>query len=198
MENHELKRCPRCGKCLPISSFGVRSNGKPQHWCRTCHRVYQREYYSRKKDYYLELQNQRVERNQRRIREAKNVPCADCGRRFPHYIMDFDHRPGEKKCFNLAIAAGRPRLSWEKIAAEIAKCDVVCANCHRERTYQRRKKARQDKELFDLSEGTPRCCSSVVERFIGNEEVVGPTPTSSSLQRTEPTCSGTPTPEVTQ
>jgi len=130
---------------LPLSEFGVRSNGKPQHWCRACHRSYQREYYERHKDYYLELQNARVERARRRLRQAKNVPCADCGRCYPHYVMDFDHRPGEEKNFNLSVAAGQTRLSWQRIEAEIAKCDVVCANCHRERTYQRRKQARSSK-----------------------------------------------------
>ena len=145
-----MKTCPKCGRCLPESDFGVRTNGKPQHWCRACHRSYQREYYEQHKAYYyLELQNKRVQRNRRAIQEAKNVPCADCGRRYPHYVMDFDHRPGEKKSFNLSIAAGQTRLSWEKIAAEIAKCDVVCANCHRERTHQRRKRAKRVEELAE-------------------------------------------------
>lgn len=135
-----VKECPRCGKRLPLSDFGVRTNGKPQHWCRRCHSAYQRDYYQRYKDYYIALQNERVKRNRNGIRKAKRVPRADCGKRYPHYVMDFDHRPGEKKSFNLAIAAGQTRLSWEKIAAEIAKCDVVCANCHRIRTHRRRKK----------------------------------------------------------
>jgi hypothetical protein len=145
-----MKVCPKCQQQVPLSEFGVRRNGKPQHWCRACHCKYQREYYGRRKPYYLELQNQRVERNRRRIREAKDVPCADCGRQFPHYVMDFDHRPGQNKCFNLSIAAGQPRLSWERMEAEIAKCDVVCANCHRERTHQRRNQARQAKDSLDL------------------------------------------------
>jgi hypothetical protein len=58
--------------------------------------------------------------------------------------MDFDHRPGEKKCFALANAMGQTRISAERLRAEIAKCDVVCANCHRIRTYERRK-ARAEK-----------------------------------------------------
>src|SRR5437660_4297026 len=132
-----MKECPNCTRQLPPSEFGTRTNGKLQHWCRACHRKYQRSYYQRHKAYYLTLQNERVERNRKLIRDAKNVPCADCGHRYPHYVMDFDHRPGEKKCFRLAAAAGQTRLSWEKMAAEIAKCDVVCANCHRERTQQR-------------------------------------------------------------
>jgi hypothetical protein len=142
-----MKTCPKCQRSLPLSDFGVRTNGKPQHWCRACHCAYQREYYAKHKDYYLDLQKKRVARNRRRIREAKNVPCADCGLRFAYYIMDFDHRPGEIKCFNVSVAAGQPRLSWKKLEAEIAKCDVVCCRCHRERTHQRRKLARQAKKL---------------------------------------------------
>jgi len=115
-----MKVCPKCHQLLPLEDFGVRTNGKAQHWCRRCYCAYQREYYEWRKEYYR-LQNERVERNRRRIREAKDVPCMDCGRRYPHYVMDFDHRPGEKKCFAIAVAAGQPRLSWERLEAEIAK-----------------------------------------------------------------------------
>src|SRR5438067_669709 len=97
-----MKRCPRCKCVLPLSEFGIRTNGKPQHWCRGCHRQYQREYYERRKEYYYALQEERVKRHRRRLRDAKAVPCADCGRRYPYYVMDFDRRPGEKKCFNLS------------------------------------------------------------------------------------------------
>ena len=65
------------------------------------------------------------------IQEAKNRPCADCGQRFPYFVMDFDHRNGNK-----AFAIGRrDNRRLEKLKQEIAKCDVVCANCHRMRTY---------------------------------------------------------------
>jgi len=66
---------------------------------------------------------------------AKDVPCADCGVKYPPYVMDFDHRPGEVKLFNVGQSrSGRP---LEDILLEIKKCDVVCSNCHRERTHQR-------------------------------------------------------------
>ena len=67
------------------------------------------------------------------IREAKDRPCADCGVQYPYYVMQFDHVRGEKK-FNLG---GGWNNSVEAIQEEIAKCDVGCANCHAERTYQR-------------------------------------------------------------
>jgi len=69
------------------------------------------------------------------LRAAKDKPCADCRIKYPYWIMDFDHRPGEVKQFEVS-------RSWHSKAAmelEISKCDVVCSNCHRNRTEQRRK-----------------------------------------------------------
>lgn len=61
--------------------------------------------------------------------------CADCGYRENAVALDFDHLPGHTKEFRIAtMAAG---FSRAKIDAEIAKCDVVCANCHRIRTAMR-------------------------------------------------------------
>ncbi len=61
----------------------------------------------------------------------------DCGIRYPYYVMDLDHREGEKKeaCVNFIVNRG----TWDQLVAEIKKCDVVCTNCHRERTFQRSK-----------------------------------------------------------
>lgn len=67
------------------------------------------------------------------IREAKNKPCMDCGKSYPAYVMDFDHL-GEK-LFNIGSAVRERIVSLEAIQLEIAKCDVVCSNCHRERTF---------------------------------------------------------------
>jgi len=146
-----VKTCPKCERTLPESEYGVRTNGKPQHWCRPCHCAYQREYYERHKDYYFTLQEERVKRHRQLLRSAKSLPCVDCGLIYPPYVMDFDHRPGVKKCFNVSAIAVSARLSWKKVLAEIGKCDVVCANCHRERTHQRRQLARQAK---NIAEGT--------------------------------------------
>jgi hypothetical protein len=50
--------------------------------------------------------------------------------------MDFDHLPGTKK---LGLVARNGGIRWTE--AEAKKCDVVCANCHRLRTAERRKSA---------------------------------------------------------
>ena len=60
----------------------------------------------------------------------------DCGKKYPPYVMDFNHRPGEKKVGKISSMAHSGRLS--RLVAEITKCDVVCDNCHRGRTHKRR------------------------------------------------------------
>lgn len=67
------------------------------------------------------------------IKEAKSKPCMDCGKTFPPCCMDFDHRPGTIKKFT--IGEWGYKGNSKSIEEEIAKCDVVCANCHRIRTY---------------------------------------------------------------
>lgn len=69
--------------------------------------------------------------------ELKDQPCHDCGCRFDACCMDFDHRAGEIKSYNLGTMFSN-HYSRELIEAELAKCDLVCANCHRIRTRDRR------------------------------------------------------------
>lgn len=70
------------------------------------------------------------------VREAKtNKPCVDCRVIYPAYVMDFDHVRGVK-CFAISM---RKNISAGPLYEEIAKCDVICANCHRERTFGHRK-----------------------------------------------------------
>ncbi len=79
----------------------------------------------------------RAKANKQYIRLKKEGQvCLDCQRPYPPEVFDFDHRLGTKKLFNLALPGTR---SVATIDAEIAKCDLVCANCHRIRTVVRRK-----------------------------------------------------------
>ena len=84
------------------------------------------------------------------MEELKSNPCADCGGVFPVCAMDFDHVRGEKKEYNVASMFAH-HYSRELIEEELSKCDLVCSNCHRVRTRDRRTgsgksgKARQTK-----------------------------------------------------
>ena len=60
----------------------------------------------------------------------------DCGNTFPPVCMDFDHRPNTDKKFNIGERYANAPISV--LRAEIAKCDVVCSNCHRIRTWKKK------------------------------------------------------------
>lgn len=57
--------------------------------------------------------------------------CKDCGYKQHHVGLDFDHIIGTKN-FNVCLSK-----SITEAKKEIKKCEVVCANCHRIRTYNR-------------------------------------------------------------
>ena len=67
--------------------------------------------------------------------------CTDCGITYPYYVMDFDHIRDKIADVNTLINS----CSMTKIRAEIAKCEVVCSNCHRQRTYERSKNKAMNK-----------------------------------------------------
>jgi hypothetical protein len=93
---------------------------------------YMRQYAIVNKDRIAAYNRERRDRRQVIIDELKSAPCADCGGTFPPVCMDFDHL-GDKK-FTVSRAYTR---SIGTVLAEIAKCEVVCANCHRIRTAAR-------------------------------------------------------------
>lgn len=64
-------------------------------------------------------------------------PCYDCGGTFDPEVMEWDHLPGTIKSFDLCRA---PKHNLNDVVDEIAKCQLVCANCHRGRTIARRTK----------------------------------------------------------
>ncbi|UGL63150.1 HNH endonuclease [Streptomyces phage Bartholomune] len=60
--------------------------------------------------------------------------CAECKIMYPYWVLEFDHVRGEK----LGNVNTMMRThSLDAIKAEIEKCDVVCSNCHADRTFQR-------------------------------------------------------------
>ena len=69
-------------------------------------------------------------RNPRDGRHLENIGT------FHPAAMHFDHRPGMTKAFDIGF--GCRRYGKDRILAEIAKCDLVCANCHAVRTFERR------------------------------------------------------------
>ena len=74
-------------------------------------------------------------RNRDYIKDIKESnPCMDCGQFYPYYVMHFDHIYDK----NGSVSdLSRASSSLERIQKEIDNCELVCANCHAERTYSR-------------------------------------------------------------
>ena len=123
----------------PVEEFAWRRKAKGQrhNYCRPCHSEYHREHYLANRRKYIDMAGKRAravakERYALLIEYFQANPCVDCGEIDP-VVLEFDHLG--KKLFN--IAKGIRDQSWESLQAEIAKCEVVCANCHRRRTARR-------------------------------------------------------------
>ena len=70
--------------------------------------------------------------------QLRDVPCADCRGRFPPCAMEFDHRDPASKVVAVSRMIGHASVA--RILAEVDKCDIVCSNCHRRRTFERRER----------------------------------------------------------
>ena len=131
------KQCSVCNKVKVITNFSwkLKKKGLRQHHCKACQRHYNADHYQSNKADYVDKVMVRSENNKKFIFCLKdNKPCQDCNQKFRHYVLDFDHRDPKTKVAGIA-----QMYTWSKeaILAEIDKCDLVCANCHRERTFRR-------------------------------------------------------------
>jgi DNA primase large subunit len=115
-------KCP-CG--APAKAGRFRKQGDP-----LCMRCYMRNYAADKESKFKRLAREV------QVAAKDGKPCADCGVVYPTYVTHWDHVPERgPKLFNIA----RGDYSMERTLAEIAKCDLVCANCHAVRTWNRRR-----------------------------------------------------------
>ena len=121
--------CTGCGTVQPAEKFKSRGTAKkdskaPRHtMCNRC--------------LYLRYTRPHAQKKTEAVQQFKlERGCADCGYAAHPAALEFDHRLGEVKLFNVMEKVGS--YSMEAIWSEIAKCDVVCANCHAVRTATRR------------------------------------------------------------
>lgn len=107
--------------------------GNGGYWCKPCVSSYGKDLYAKNADRYKATAKASAKRRREWIWEMKSGPCTDCGQTFHPVAMDFDHTDDGK----LFSVSRNYRFSLARLQAEIAKCELVCANCHRVRTWTR-------------------------------------------------------------
>lgn len=135
------KTCARCRRQLPLREFPLRRKDGTKRYghCRSCKAAYQRQWYERNRARHIAnvavIRRRTAAEHRTIVNQAKATPCTDCGLTYPPYVMDFDHVRGRKLG---EIGRMKGKVTTATLRAEIAKCDVVCSNCHRIRTHRRR------------------------------------------------------------
>lgn len=117
-------QCKRCDEVKDSSLFCKHNGYKNGHvsWCRACvseYNIARGRYHKVIIDRYKTI-----------------VGCTDCGYRAHAEALYFDHLPQFEKRFE--VCARNYNKARKTILAEMAKCEVVCSNCHRVRTARRR------------------------------------------------------------
>jgi hypothetical protein len=114
---------------LPVTDFYEK-----QSWCKRCRADYMRE----RGD--LHRQQTRAARERRRGEARQYIlgllataSCADCGLADP-LVLEFDHVAEKTAAISALVHEG---YALARIQAEVACCEIVCANCHRRRTSLR-------------------------------------------------------------
>lgn len=136
------KICSKCKISQDIENFSKDKNKKDGHGyvCKTCTNTYLNERYAKnskehcKATYQVKVKN-RKENRIKMLEYLKICKCIDCENNDVR-VLEFDHISNNKTfSVNQLLQEGR---GWKRIKEEIDKCEVVCANCHRIRTYARK------------------------------------------------------------
>jgi hypothetical protein len=134
-----VRTCGVCGETKDVEEFNWRRKERDQrdNMCRSCRAAYKQAHYAANRQRYVDnamARRRRIgeERMAMIIEHLRSHPCVDCGED-DVLVLEFDHL-GDKL---FSIARGFRDRSLQALLDEMAKCEVVCANCHRRRTAAR-------------------------------------------------------------
>jgi hypothetical protein len=129
------KVCTKCKVLKPLEGFNKRAVAKDGHssQCKECNKENLRKDYLKSKSKYRE-RNKRSKLRRRAwfIEFKKTLSCIKCGES-RWWVLDFHHRNPENKEGDLGNLLNHSKKAFEK---ELEKCDVLCANCHRDEHYK--------------------------------------------------------------
>lgn len=130
------KSCSTCRELKPYNKFHRNKSRKDGYssQCKDCKKYTQHKWYKNNKDKIIIGRKKSVQRAKDFIQKKLLISsCVDCGEQ-DWVVLEFDHLHDKRKSISKMMLEG---FGVATIEEEIAKCDIVCANCHRRRTYQR-------------------------------------------------------------
>lgn len=132
------KKCTGCLEEKNAEDFAFKNKpkNKRQAKCKSCMGIYSKKHYKKNKEYYSKKRLKSNRSKNDKYKEYKeSLNCKKCSLSFKGqaYLCDFHHKEGETKEFNPSYMR---YFSWDRLMAEIAKCDPLCSNCHRKEHHQ--------------------------------------------------------------
>ena len=137
-------RCSTCTLMRPWEDFYPAKHSRGfEYRCKECEKIRDTKHRPNRRKpqgFIAKTHKHNSNTHSRKVRAhiqtlKENSPCLDCGHSYPAEVMDYDHVRGVK-LHNISSLANH---SLARVMAEIVKCDLVCANCHRIRHINRRK-----------------------------------------------------------
>jgi hypothetical protein len=125
--------CSKCKLPKPENELVWKKDGKRHGYCLECKRAYAKEHYKRNAAVYKARAKQWTKAHRKWLQDLKTATCADCKLPHPYWRMHFDHLRDKRGEISLLMRS----VGKSTILEEIAKCDLVCANCHADRTHAR-------------------------------------------------------------
>lgn len=128
----------KCTKCKVEKTEDEFRKGKRVNWCRSCFQEYEKAKWKacpERRRTNKEKSKERRRRNRDYVLNYLSThPCVSCGN--PDFrVLEFDHIDRSIKTNNVSDLS-RTACGLHKIQEEIDKCQVLCANCHRIKTFE--------------------------------------------------------------
>jgi hypothetical protein len=131
---HRNRKCKECRR-KRLNEWRSANPEKLKKYRQGWRQRHGKAWYQRNKNAVKARIKRSVERKQRKFLEWKShQKCSRCPENHPA-CLEFHHRDPSTKCFNIS-QGWRLNYSWERLLAELKKCDVLCANCHRKLHYK--------------------------------------------------------------
>lgn len=141
--DYSMKTCSKCSVEKPLTDYFMRdkSSGRLHAQCKTCYKAhrttYAADHYTKYKNLYKERAKQRRQMLKKEFRQNMlaflvNKQCVICGEDDIR-TFELDHIDPATKLFSISQAV-RLGYGWDDVLAELEKCRVLCANCHKRHT----------------------------------------------------------------
>lgn len=138
-----MRICTKCHIAKDVTEFYVKdsASNRLHTQCKVCYKEHRKSYYALHYEKYGDEYRKRAKIYRNKIKNIyrnnmlaylSDKACVICGENDIR-VLEFDHLDQNNKLFSISQAV-KLGYSWSDVLDEIAKCRILCANCHKKHT----------------------------------------------------------------